>query len=363
MADWTDGSEYAPLERPDAFAAPRVAQLPSEEAPEHPAEGKPAVAPQHFAAPEAAPLEDLAPQPPEPARDPLEPFPTSSRADSAWAAAHAAEWQPTMPLADPLSAAPLSSGQPAVVDFPPPSGMPVAPGQPPVPTDQLQQLPPPSGFPVPLPPPDSAGQQPPQSPHAQAPQPPLPPTQVPQTHPPHSSAPAPGRPTNPFDPSHFALGPAPAQPPPPVEAQPPAQAPGQVPQPGEPSQWPAPQQPVQPPRPAPPPVPTRITPGVVVQQTGGVMLAVLAFGALVPGFSYIMLLIASILSRRSQAGAALTQAIFSLVTWAVLIMWVFTVLNGAGWETLSAWSRIACGVMIPVCLAAAWQDLRQRMGR
>ncbi|GEM_PF-6449823 len=232
MADWTDGSQYAPVERPQGFATPRTEPLPSAEAETKLAAGRPPLAPTGFEDPEKeVPLVDLAPAT-GPERDPRQPFETVGTGDSAWGSAHAATWNPRMPLSQSADQAPQDPtqdqdallGAPA---FPPPAGPPVvpapgaqwpqqapAPGQYPTqsasnasplppgqqqfPTPQgptaqgpvaqgpmPQQLPPPTGAPVPLPPPTTAF-----PPAAQQPQPaPAPQQPAPQQQTPQQSAP------------------------------------------------------------------------------------------------------------------------------------------------------------------------------
>ncbi|WP_203568521.1 hypothetical protein [Aestuariimicrobium ganziense] len=137
MADWRDGAEYAPLERPDGFATPRAEPLETPPprldlaagAPlQHPATFQPNPTP-------VPPLEALVPAT-GPSRDPMVAFDSASEhisdGSAAWGAAHAqagptfnprapmavSTWQPDQPFGAP-------SGSPA--QFAPPTGTPVAP--------------------------------------------------------------------------------------------------------------------------------------------------------------------------------------------------------------------------------------------
>lgn len=117
MATWEDGPEYAPIERPDEFAAPQVAPL--------------AAAPPHVPLSAAAPVERPELQPPgQPVadlaslaaqdglapRDPAEPFEVVraivTDATSAWSAAHSANSSVLTAPVNPTWAPP--SGAPSV---------------------------------------------------------------------------------------------------------------------------------------------------------------------------------------------------------------------------------------------------------
>ncbi len=108
MADWTDGPEYAPVERPDAFETPDVAPLPSPEIAVRPGLSAPAEQPAWV--PPAAPgpeLRSLVPTP-GPRRDPLQAFDVAASAmtsQSTWGSVHATAtaggapaWSPLQPL-------------------------------------------------------------------------------------------------------------------------------------------------------------------------------------------------------------------------------------------------------------------------
>ncbi|MEL4503774.1 hypothetical protein AAEX63_02580 [Luteococcus sp. H138] len=335
MADWTDGAQYAPVERPEGFATPRVAALTVEEPPPNPADGQPTEPPTAFQEPTVVPLESLAPRQEDP-RDPYSPFDTVVAADSAWGAVHAGgRWNPRMPLGP---AAQPDAGSPA---FPPPSGAPqqadfghaqVPEAVPPttaharmtaVPTPG--QFPPPAGQPVPLPPPVGAA-------HGQATHQ-APPQQLrPEQH-------VPQRPANPFDPA-----PRPGTP----------QAPQQLPM----------QQQFGPQPPAQRPLPTQLNAQTVVSETGPLTLAVLAFGALVPGLSYLMLLAGSILTRRTDAGGVLLRSLFNLALWAMLLTVLYDAMVYQDWTLhMMPLGRMLCLLMIPASLACSYNHLRKRMQR
>jgi hypothetical protein len=153
MATWEDGPEYAPVVRPDSFAAADAPPLPV--VPPVEASGPPEPIERPFfdqpGAP-VAPLETLIP-PLEDVRDPAVPFDIASstltEATSAWSAAH---WSPP---SGPPAATGLAPGFPAPAGLPP-AGLataglapvaeaPVSPWPPP---DQPFAPPPPSATPV-----------------------------------------------------------------------------------------------------------------------------------------------------------------------------------------------------------------------
>jgi hypothetical protein len=130
MASWEDGPEFAPAERPAAFTAPRVAELPVPSPEISPAAGAPAERPADFAQPTSpAPALASLVAPPPARRDASQPFEVASMTltseSSAWGAAHssvlqpqgsamAAGFDPTRPIV-PTGGTPLAS-------FPPPAG-------------------------------------------------------------------------------------------------------------------------------------------------------------------------------------------------------------------------------------------------
>lgn len=119
MANWTDGPEYAPLDRPAAFQTPPAAALEVPPVVPNPAAGAP-IEPPAWQPPQAAvaPLEALVPAAALPARDPRTEFSTVTSlvtGGSAWGSAHSAGgtaqpvWTPDQPL---LTTAAASSPQP-----------------------------------------------------------------------------------------------------------------------------------------------------------------------------------------------------------------------------------------------------------
>ncbi len=332
MADWTDGAEYAPVERPAGFATPRAGALQVIEAEPSPADGQPLEAPGGYRQPDTTPLEALDPRDALPRRDPREAFSTHGSADSAWGAAHASTgWVPTMPLGDPVHEAA------AVADFPPPQGAPVGaapmganpmPGATggPQPAPAVVEIPlqghfpPPTVAPAPLPPPATAVRQE--------------PTAWPQ---PQQQAQAPASTPQQFNP--FAPAPRNGQ---------------------QPTQWPVPSGN----QPARRDTPTKLTATAVVSETGPLVLAVLTLGALIPGFGAITLVIASILSRRQNPGNVMLRALYNVAIWAVLLSWLASAILTP--ET-SSWpgnlGRWLCAVMIPASLTAVYDELRKRIGR
>lgn len=108
MASWEDGPEYAPLQRPEQFAAPRVAPL--EQAPpvSRPAADLPTDHPDWQPVRDAKPLDELVTAPPA-TRDPHQPFDSAAATltayDTAWGAAHTVlgDWAP--PTGAPIEAA------------------------------------------------------------------------------------------------------------------------------------------------------------------------------------------------------------------------------------------------------------------
>ena len=122
MATWEDGPEYAPLERPEAFAEPAVATVGLQAPPPSPSAAPAPVERPVFADPtQPVPaLATLVPEPPA-ARNPEQPFDVVSSvmtADtSAWASAH---WtgRETLGPQGPTAAAPA----PALVSTPWPNG-------------------------------------------------------------------------------------------------------------------------------------------------------------------------------------------------------------------------------------------------
>jgi len=143
MASWTDGAEYAPIERPDGFATPRTDPLSVAAPAANPADDQPAQRPvEYAAAPAALPLDRLVPAMAQ-TRNPAAPFQTTGAVtDSAWGALGVpnptAGWTPTQPL-------PTSGTGVAVQQHPRPAAFP-APVTPPFPG-----IPGASAYPLPVP--------------------------------------------------------------------------------------------------------------------------------------------------------------------------------------------------------------------
>jgi len=154
MANWTDGPEYAPLDRPAAFETPLAEPLEVPPPVPNPAAEAPVVHPD-WQPPQAAviPLADLLPSSgPEP-RDPRAEFTTVSSVltggSSAWGSAHSATgtldrsgWTPDQPLGPVLPVNPVQAAlpgsvpaQPVGTSYPPPQqGLNFPPPQQPAPS-------------------------------------------------------------------------------------------------------------------------------------------------------------------------------------------------------------------------------------
>ncbi len=128
VANWTDGPEYAPVERPGAFVAPDAPPLvrePSEAAPPGMGLGAPVPdRPDYGPPPDAPALDGLTPPEP-PTRDPRVAFDVVSTPLTGWGAAHApnapqghSPWAPDQPLATP--APPPAQYQPPSPAWPTP---------------------------------------------------------------------------------------------------------------------------------------------------------------------------------------------------------------------------------------------------
>ena len=131
MATWEDGPEYAPVEWPTGFVAPRIGPLSTAEPQSDPSAGAPSEPPVRFDAPPdpVPPLADLVPST-APTRDPAEPFQVVSAVvttGSAWGSAHS-----TQAVALPAGAPAWTPDQAVAPNYPPPApvqGFP-APGTP-----------------------------------------------------------------------------------------------------------------------------------------------------------------------------------------------------------------------------------------
>ncbi len=124
MASWQDGPEYAPVERPVAFAAPEAAPL-SHPEPRPPSTKAPAAQPTRYDPPAepVRPLHELAPEP-GPRRDPHLAFSvvTSVMTSGAWGSAHSATmtepapaptWTPEQAYTSTYAPPPPTQGFPA----------------------------------------------------------------------------------------------------------------------------------------------------------------------------------------------------------------------------------------------------------
>ncbi|MGJ6980753.1 hypothetical protein ACSDQ9_09535 [Aestuariimicrobium soli] len=154
MADWRDGAEYAPAERPDGFATPRTSPLSVATPDPHPAEGLPPMAPDGFQ-PSPTPTPPLAALVPStaPTRDPHQAFDSGMTIveGSAWGSAHNGPGgatpvrDPRQPIVTTSSFGPLagqapdhgagdawqgSSAPDPATRFAPPTGAPVSMGAP-----------------------------------------------------------------------------------------------------------------------------------------------------------------------------------------------------------------------------------------
>lgn len=150
MADWQDGAEYAPAERPDGFATPRTAALSAAPPVPHPAEGLPLQAPDAFQ-PSPLPTPPLSALVPSsgPSRDPRQAFDSGMTITegSAWGSAHSGPGgavqvrDPKQPIITSSSFGSVTGGHGAgghgsgaapvpVSQFAPPTGAPVNWGPP-----------------------------------------------------------------------------------------------------------------------------------------------------------------------------------------------------------------------------------------
>lgn len=334
MATWEDGPEYAPLERPDAFAEPTVATIgldappPSPKAAPEPSE-RPAFSDPAQPVP---PLATLVPEPPA-GRDPQQPFDVVSSvmtADtSAWASAH---WTgretsgPPGPTAGPVTT-------PVLLPPPGPNGSdpgrgvgngqhPAAPPAFPV-RAAVPTFPPPTGAPNFPPPADRPGF------------PPAPTSWQPGSTPPVTNQPG----GQPFPPPGY----------------PPGQ--GQFPAPGTP-QWFAPggyQQPApQPTAPSARAVLAAATPGVLVTLVVGGFIWVLA---------PVTVVIAFLLSSRITYGRKATRTAFAAVLAFLGLVGLLSLVTADGlftdwWDSVAGWACFGSWVMLAATVVAVYRALK-----
>lgn len=337
MATWEDGPEYAPTERPAAFAEPAVGIGLEAPPPAPPAPVLPAQQPAFDGPPQPGPpLAALVQEPPA-VRDPQQPFDVASSVmtaeSSAWASAH---WAPPQSqstgqsgptgqtgstgLAAPSAPVSLSPSQrpnaPAPpLSFPPPTGGPSYPAPVGAPT-----YPPPTGGPA---------------------------------YPPSTSGPA--YPPPPSPPSPYAT--YPTYQPFPAPGQPPAQGP--FPAPGT-TQWFAPgSYPQQQPLPAAAPdartVLTAATPGVLIALVVGGFIWVLA---------PITLVIAFVLTRRMTYARKAAHTAFAAAMACLGIVGLVSIFTADGlfldwWDSVARWGCVASWVMLVVVLILVYRAVKQ----
>lgn len=134
MANWTDGPEYAPAERPAAFETPDVPALDAPPPVANPAAGAPAEQPRfEVPATPVTPLDQLVPASTQAPRDPQTAFSVVTSAltsQSAWGAAHSGTpgqgaWTPAQPLGPDAAWTPdqpLTQSTVTTVTYPAPAG-------------------------------------------------------------------------------------------------------------------------------------------------------------------------------------------------------------------------------------------------
>lgn len=155
MATWKDGAAYAPIERPDGFAAPVADPLP-EAAPYSSGTSGTGVAPAGFDTAEQPPLDSFAAEPSE-TRDPRESFSVVQVGMTSVPGASTGDRDPREPFATqsydtPAASTPLA-GPPQGPPLGPPVGPPLEPAPQtwPAPTPQTWPAPTPQGWPAPTP--------------------------------------------------------------------------------------------------------------------------------------------------------------------------------------------------------------------
>ena len=318
MASWTDGPEYAPTVRPDAFVSPTAPPL-ADAAPGEASPMPPRERPEFADAAAGVPLEAVA-SPTEPARDPRQAFDVVST--------------------------PVTSA-PGARDFAPPTGAPVLAAPPPgLPTTGQ----PPPGFP--------AGPSPLGSPPAPAPSWPGP-SAWGAAHVPMSQRPqqewAPGQPL-PQPPAPVAGYPPPA----PRPWNTPVVNPGPLAPPGAPP-WLG-------PPPTGPHLPQvrPVTLGQMWAAATPAVMITLIVGALVIGLSIPMLVVAQILSTRVRQRRVAVSRLFSYAVWGSVGAGLVTSYLSQGqfdfivwWEHVAGWAQIACAALAVTVLLLVGDALRK----
>lgn len=303
MAHWTDGPEYAPVDRPDVFVEPDAAPLAAPDAgpPRPPAEFVPPGAGRPgFGPVDAPPLAQLvAPAPP--TRDPHEAFDVATTPMTAWSAEAAGP-----------------STAPPPVDAPPPTGVPF-------------DLPPPRTPANPSAWGAAHASNAPRSPVAWTPDQPFPGGAPPAS-------------------SHLA--------PPPHAWPPPAVNPSGFPPPGPPPWQQAPPAPVG---------FAPVTIADMLRATTPGVLICLAIGALLPPLSIPLLLVASALASRIRQRRAVVSGAFSIAVAAAFGLGLASMLLVEGifdvfvWYTSAVgWAQLANWVMLLVTPAVVGDSLRRR---
>ncbi len=366
MATWEDGPEYAPLERPDAFADPSVATVglaappPAPVPPPAPTE-RPAFADPGQPVP---PLAALVPAPPA-RRDPNVPFDVAASLMTAETSAWASSHFPTAP-AGPTATGQHPSDHPTLHPSPdnairpasygaamygtgaPPTSQAVANGQRPTgqPTDGRRPQGPDST------PAASGARSPGYPPPAGAPTYPAP-SYPPPTYPPPGYPPA-GYPPVPATGAGGAYGPAsqPFPPPGQVPANGPFAAPGTP-------QWFGPGDYQQPP--PPPPAPTART--VLAAVTPGVLLT-LVVGGFIWVLAPVTMVVAFVLSGRMRYGRKVTRTAFAAVLAFLGLVGLLSLITADGsfsqwWDTVAGWACFGSWVMIVASTIAAYRALKQ----
>jgi hypothetical protein len=352
MATWEDGPEYAPLERPDAFADPSAATVGLEAPPSAPLPPPVPTERPVFADPgqPVPPLASLVPAPPA-QRDPNVPFDVAASLmtaeTSAWASSHfpTAPAGPTATGEHPsehptLHPSPAGANQPApygigvptsnqaVVNGQRPTGQPTNGRRPSGPSSAPSS----GGTPASYPPPAGA------------------PVYPPAAYPPPSYPP----PTYPTYPPMGSGGPA-GQPFPPPGRQ---NTNGPFAAPGTP-EWFGPgdyQQPA-----PPPPAPTARA--VLAAATPGVLLT-LVVGGFVWVLAPVTIVVAFVLSGRMLYGRKVTRTAFAAVLSFLGLVGLLSLITADGlfsqwWDTVAGWACFGSWVMVLASTIATYRALKQ----